>query len=337
MALAGWLRDAVHGRPLRILGSPDRTRDITDVRDVVPGAGRAGPARGPGARSTSAPGGRCRLAAMVAARGRRAGMPVRTAVQPAGRCEVADTRADTRRLRGPGRLRPGHRPARRGGPPARGSHVGSDAVPGRRQGEPAHCRAAMLLAARRRAAGRRRPRHRRADHLRRARRRGRAAVPAHRPVAGRGRRPRHRRRAGRRGAGAPSTTPSCRCRPRCCPAAGRSARTTRCCRCCSRCRWGWAAGWRPSRRRPARRGLAAAATVWLAVRRFAVPPALAGLGVALAFAIAAAGGLRPAGLPGAAGRAGHGAGRGGRADRAARAGGRCCCSRSRSSRCRGCG
>lgn len=37
MAISIWIRAALAGRPLRILGSPDRTRDVTDVRDVVEG------------------------------------------------------------------------------------------------------------------------------------------------------------------------------------------------------------------------------------------------------------------------------------------------------------
>lgn len=37
MALARWLAAASAGRPLTILGSPDRTRDVTDVDDVVTG------------------------------------------------------------------------------------------------------------------------------------------------------------------------------------------------------------------------------------------------------------------------------------------------------------
>ncbi|MGH3908381.1 MAG: NAD-dependent epimerase/dehydratase family protein [Pseudonocardiaceae bacterium] len=35
MALARWIEAAQHGRPLTLLGSPQRSRDITDVRDVV--------------------------------------------------------------------------------------------------------------------------------------------------------------------------------------------------------------------------------------------------------------------------------------------------------------
>lgn len=35
MALARWIDAARRGRPLRLLGSPERSRDITDVRDVV--------------------------------------------------------------------------------------------------------------------------------------------------------------------------------------------------------------------------------------------------------------------------------------------------------------
>jgi len=37
MALARWIRAAIEGRPLTILGSPGRMRDVTDVADVVAG------------------------------------------------------------------------------------------------------------------------------------------------------------------------------------------------------------------------------------------------------------------------------------------------------------
>jgi nucleoside-diphosphate-sugar epimerase len=37
MAIARWIRAASEGRPLTILGSPGRTRDVTDVADVVTG------------------------------------------------------------------------------------------------------------------------------------------------------------------------------------------------------------------------------------------------------------------------------------------------------------
>jgi nucleoside-diphosphate-sugar epimerase len=37
MALARWIKDASEGRPLTILGSPGRMRDLTDVADVVGG------------------------------------------------------------------------------------------------------------------------------------------------------------------------------------------------------------------------------------------------------------------------------------------------------------
>ena len=48
MALARWIAAVRAGRPMRVLGSPERTRDVTDVRDVVralPGGRRAGRGR----------------------------------------------------------------------------------------------------------------------------------------------------------------------------------------------------------------------------------------------------------------------------------------------------
>ena len=98
MALATWLADAAAGRPLRIIGSPDRTRDLTDVRDVarvlteVVARGVTGPLNvGTGVGH--------RLADLVDAVGAALDVEVRTAVVPARPEEVADTLADTRRLR----------------------------------------------------------------------------------------------------------------------------------------------------------------------------------------------------------------------------------------------
>lgn len=98
MALAIWLADAAAGRPLRILGSPDRTRDVTDVRDVarvlveLVARGVTGPVNvGTGVGH--------RLADLAAAVGDALGVSVRTVLIPAGPEEVPDTLADTRRLR----------------------------------------------------------------------------------------------------------------------------------------------------------------------------------------------------------------------------------------------
>lgn len=98
MALAIWLADAAAGRPLRVIGSPERTRDITDVRDVahvltaIVARGVTGPINvGTGVGH--------RLGDLVDAVGAALDVEVRTAVVPARPEEVADTLADTRRLR----------------------------------------------------------------------------------------------------------------------------------------------------------------------------------------------------------------------------------------------
>lgn len=98
MALAIWIAAAREGRPLRVLGSPDRTRDLTDVRDVarafvdlldvgVPGPVNVGTGVGH------------KLGDMAAAVGAALGAPVRFEVEPAHHDEVRDTLADTTRLR----------------------------------------------------------------------------------------------------------------------------------------------------------------------------------------------------------------------------------------------
>jgi len=98
MALAGWIAAARSGRPLRLLGSPTRTRDITDVRQVVralialAGSSAQGPVNVGTGHGHS-------LARMVAAVADALRVEVRTQVVPADPAEVPDTRADTTRLR----------------------------------------------------------------------------------------------------------------------------------------------------------------------------------------------------------------------------------------------
>jgi nucleoside-diphosphate-sugar epimerase len=98
MALSQWIAAARTGRPLRILGSLDRTRDITDVREVarvlttladraVCGTVNIGTGTGH------------RLGEVVSAVAAALGTPVEAVVEPAGPAEVADTLADTRVLR----------------------------------------------------------------------------------------------------------------------------------------------------------------------------------------------------------------------------------------------
>lgn len=98
MALAIWIAAAREGRPLRVLGSPERTRDLTDVRQVARafvdllGTGVPGPVNvGTGVGHT--------LADMAAAVGAALRATVRLEVEPAHHDEVRDTLADTTRLR----------------------------------------------------------------------------------------------------------------------------------------------------------------------------------------------------------------------------------------------
>ena len=98
MALAGWIRAARTGAPVRILGATDRRRDVTDVADVAEAivrsleVGAAGTCNvGTGRTHTLAE----LLDAVVAAVGRRP----RVDVVPAAEEEVAATLADTRRCR----------------------------------------------------------------------------------------------------------------------------------------------------------------------------------------------------------------------------------------------
>ncbi len=98
MALSLWLAAARAGRPLRILGSPERTRDVTDVRDVAAvllallERGVRGPVNVGTGRGIS-------LADMVAAVSDVLDVDVTTEIVPAAADEVPDTLADTRRLR----------------------------------------------------------------------------------------------------------------------------------------------------------------------------------------------------------------------------------------------
>lgn len=97
MALARWIAAARAGCPLDVLGSPRRTRDLTDVRDVV----RAllglvtAQARGPVNLGT---GMGHPLAAMAGAVAAALGVQVRLRVRAAWPEEPADTCADTRRF-----------------------------------------------------------------------------------------------------------------------------------------------------------------------------------------------------------------------------------------------
>ncbi|SEF54472.1 Nucleoside-diphosphate-sugar epimerase [Thermomonospora echinospora] len=97
MAFSLWLEAARAGRPLRLLGSPDRTRDITDVRDAVRALIALAEVRARGVVNLGTGTGHSlrRMAEAVAA---ALGTPVSYVVEPAGADEVTDSLADVRRL-----------------------------------------------------------------------------------------------------------------------------------------------------------------------------------------------------------------------------------------------
>jgi nucleoside-diphosphate-sugar epimerase len=97
MAVARWLAAVRAGRPVTILGSPARTRDVTDVRDVVRALVLAAERDVPGALNvgTGRPHTLADLAAAVCA---AAGAPVEVLVRPAGAEEPPATWADTGRI-----------------------------------------------------------------------------------------------------------------------------------------------------------------------------------------------------------------------------------------------
>jgi len=95
MALSRWVDAVLHGRPLRILGGLDRTRDFTDVREVA----RALTALLGSAGVVNVGSGRPRtLRDAVATVGAVLGVEPLVTVEPAAPEEVPDTWADTRRL-----------------------------------------------------------------------------------------------------------------------------------------------------------------------------------------------------------------------------------------------
>ena len=98
MALARWIAAARGGEPLTVFGSPARSRDITDVRQVAAalvdlgGCGTVDTVNlGTGVGHT--------LTELVDAVSRVLGVPVRTTVTRAEHIEVSHTLADTRALR----------------------------------------------------------------------------------------------------------------------------------------------------------------------------------------------------------------------------------------------
>lgn len=98
MALAVWIAAARAGWPLRIFGSPDRTRDVTDVRELARALIALLEVGAPGPVNVGTGFGH-RLADLAAAVGAALGVPVRIRIEPAAPEEVPDTLADTTRLR----------------------------------------------------------------------------------------------------------------------------------------------------------------------------------------------------------------------------------------------
>jgi len=100
MAVSRWIAAAEAGRPLQVYGSLQRTRDLTDVRQVARVlALLAEPGRAPGGVLNIGTGRPHSLAALVAAVATATGTRVRTLVTPAASVEPADTWACTNRLR----------------------------------------------------------------------------------------------------------------------------------------------------------------------------------------------------------------------------------------------
>lgn len=98
MALATWIDQARTGRPLTVLGSSTRRRDVTDVRDVV--AGMLAALAVPQATTINLGTGTTHsLDELTRAVTRHLGVAHQTAVRDADPVEVPVTRADTRRCR----------------------------------------------------------------------------------------------------------------------------------------------------------------------------------------------------------------------------------------------
>ena len=94
MALARWIAAVRAGRPIEILGCPSRTRDVTDVRDLVT-AVRLAAERGVTGLLNVGTGRPRTLAELAAAVCRALGAPAELVVRPAAAVEPAATWADT--------------------------------------------------------------------------------------------------------------------------------------------------------------------------------------------------------------------------------------------------
>ena len=99
MAIARWIAAAEAGLPLQVYGSLQRTRDVTDVRDVARVLAQlVEPGRAPGGVLNIGTGRPHSLAAIVAAVAAATGTDVRTRVTAAAAVESPDTWACTNRL-----------------------------------------------------------------------------------------------------------------------------------------------------------------------------------------------------------------------------------------------
>lgn len=96
MAVATWIAAARDGRPLTVLGGPERTRDVTDVRDVAEGLVRMLERQVHGIVNLGT-GTAHRLDEIAATVAVAMGVPLVTRTAPATADEAAATLADTRR------------------------------------------------------------------------------------------------------------------------------------------------------------------------------------------------------------------------------------------------
>jgi nucleoside-diphosphate-sugar epimerase len=97
MALARWIAAVRAGDPIRVFGSPERSRDVTDVRDVVRAA-RLAAERGVTGPLNVGTGRPHTLAELAAAVCRVLAAPAELVLAPAAAVEPAATWADTTRL-----------------------------------------------------------------------------------------------------------------------------------------------------------------------------------------------------------------------------------------------
>ncbi len=98
MALSQWIAAAQAGHPLRVLGSLERSRDVTDVRQVTAALLDLAAVRHGGVVNLGSGVSRS-LRELVDAVARAVGAAVTIGIEPANRVEVRSTLADTTRLR----------------------------------------------------------------------------------------------------------------------------------------------------------------------------------------------------------------------------------------------